>query len=235
MNPNSKNTTKVVGQVIIILVIGGISMWLASLFSNTKNNTEEIATKVAERVEKVVVKKPQCLSTFDDYQKIKQDGQTITLLENLNSYGIAGDGFAKMKTVTVKRIGSGSEVACGYLHLLGTKDEKPLDSWENFYVKAGEFGGHLSNDGAIMNQKTSTSTETLWNLNNISFRKDKNTNALSKADWSALLNVSDMIDFDIALNTTNTKGSIIEVSITYKCWNPDTGNITKDCNLEVVK
>ena len=63
--------------------------------------------------------------------------------------------------------------------------------------------------------------------------KYNNTSEIEKADWAALFNVTNKIKFEIALNTTDPRGTLDEVSIAYQCWSPETGQITHDCRMEV--
>ncbi len=222
---------KIILQIAVILVIGIGAMWLASLFS-TKNDNKEIAKEV---VKGIVIKKPQCVSRLEDYENLKNTGKTITLVKGLNSYGIENDGFVNEKIISVRKIGNESEIACGYLYVLADKGGVPLDlSYENLYIKPSQFGGHINNTTAIISNKKGSATEMLFNLSNIVYKQKRDNSQLIKADWASLLNVADQIDFNVALNTLNPQGKILEMSITYKCWNPETGDITNDCGLEII-
>lgn len=64
-------------------------------------------------------------------------------------------------------------------------------------------------------------------------RADRNNDTLLSADWAALLNVSETVKFEIALNTNNQFGFIDELSIAYKCWNPATGEENTGCKLDI--
>ncbi|OGZ10062.1 MAG: hypothetical protein A3D67_04055 [Candidatus Lloydbacteria bacterium RIFCSPHIGHO2_02_FULL_51_22] len=215
-------------QVLIILAIGVGFVWFSSSF-NKEKPPEEI---VREVVKDVVRKKPSCPNTSDYFNELKSTGQIVVLAKDLKSYGANGL-FTNIKRTVVKSPSSGSQIACGYLFVKAQADNRPLQQqWEHPYVKPGQFGGHLSLESTIANKEVENTTELLFNLSNMVYT-EKLSSELRKADWAALLNVSDRTDFDIALNTTDPGGIINEVSIAYQCWSPETGQSTHDCRLIV--
>ena len=143
-------------------------------------------------------------------------------------YGISNSGsFADEKYISVSRTGSGSEIACGYLYINAGVGKRPLIN-EDVYIVPQGFGGHLESSVAIVNQVVNSSTEMIFSLDNIQYRYAQ---TIYTANWAALLNVANQITFEIALNTSNPEGHINEVGIAYKCWNPQTGDVTTDCHL----
>ena len=82
----------------------------------------------------------------------------------------------------------------------------------------------------IVNKTEMGATEILFNLNQINYTEMLLSEA-RKADWSALLNVSDRTRFDVALSTSDQGGIIDDVSIAYQCWSPETGQTAHDCQL----
>lgn len=221
-----KSYPKVAVQVFIILAIGIGFVWLSSSFSKQKPQ-EEI---VKEVIKEVILKRPSCPNTSEYFTELKNAGQIVVLAKNLNSYGIDGN-FVKVKRTIVKSVGSGSQIACGYLYVKAHVAGRALqEKWEHPYVKPDEFGGHLIIDSAIVNKGEAGATELIFNLGNINYTEILSSET-RKADWAALLNVSDRTTFDTALSTTNESGIIDEVSIAYQCWNPETGQTTHDCRL----
>ena len=155
----------------------------------------------------------------------------VVLANNLNSYGSGGQ-FVNKKIVVVKSSGSGSQVACGYLYVVAHTNNRPLQlEWEHPYIKPSQFGGHIVTNDAILKRETNGKTELLFNLSKISYRILNSDTEIRKADWASLLNVSDRVEFEIALNTVDNRGTLDEVSIAYQCWSPETGQLTTDCEL----
>lgn len=182
----------------------------------------------------------ECPKDFDSYEQTRKS-LIVTLLENKESYGIPGDGFAKEYKVKLKRSGLNSEVACGYLFYRVSVDGRAIQqTYENLVMRPSDsrqFGGHIipNKNVEIRNVDVNNKTEILLPLANITYNPNKGRPDTRSADWVALLNVADEMEFDIALNTTAQAGMIDEVSIAYKCWNPETGQETQDCELEVIK
>lgn len=222
----SKRYIQVGIQVLIILAIG-VGFVLFSSSFNKEKPPEEI---VDEIIKEVVRHRPTCPNTSDYFTELKNAGQVVVLAKDFNSYGADGL-FANVKRTIIKSTGSGSQIACGYLFVGAKVAGRPLQQeWEHPYVKPGQFGGHLILDNAIVNSEKDGATELLFNLSNIVYTEELSSD-MRKADWTALLNVSDRTIFDIALSTTDPGGVINEVSIAYQCWSPETGQITHDCRL----
>lgn len=214
-------------QVLIILAIGVGFVWFSSSFNKEKPQ-EEI---VREIIKEVVKHRPTCPNTSDYFSELRKNPEQIVILaKDLSSYGVGGR-FVNIKRTIVRSTGFGSQIACGYLFVKAQAAGRPLQQeWEHPYVKPGQFGGHFVLDNAIVNSERDGATELLFNLSNIVYTEELSSE-VRKADWVALLNVSDRTDFDIALSTTDPGGVINEVSIVYQCWSPETGQITQDCRL----
>ena len=75
----------------------------------------------------------------------------------------------------------------------------------------------------------------MFNLKNIEYRLTKDSDEKRSADWASLLNVSNVIEFEIALNTLFPEGRVDNVTLAYQCWSPETGKVTDDCELRVQK
>lgn len=214
-------------QLLLIFGLGVAAIWITSLFNRGTSN-EKI---IKEVVKEIVLKKPSCPDTTDAFNALRDSGQIVVLAKNVNSYGENGF-FVNLKTTVIKSTGSGSQIACGYLFVKAHgSNSRPLQvQWENPYVKPGQFGGHLQTENSIIPQDDGKVSEFLFNLSKINYRLE---GEIRQADWAALLNVSNKIEFEIALNTTDKDGTIDEVSIAYQCWSPETGQITNDCRFSV--
>ncbi len=181
-----------------------------------------------------------CPNDFSGYEALPQDQVVKLINKKIPAYAANGM-FVNPTIVIAKRGGEGSEVACGYLYIkAGTKDVGPLRAWENIYINpnplaSNPYGGHLIRDKAILSRDGESFTETLFSLDNINYRPDKNSTEIKSANWAALMNVSERIDFHISLNTEDRTGFIEEISIGYRCFNPQTGKETHDCRFEVVE
>lgn len=217
-------------QLIFIFGLGIAAIWVTSLV-NKEAPSEEV---IREIVKEVVLKKPSCPDTTDAFFTLKDSGQLVTLAKNLNTYGENG-AFVNSKITVVKSTGSGSQIACGYLYVKAHgKDGRALQvQWEHPYINPGQFGGHLETKNSIVPQIYGETNEFLFNLSKINYKLSNSSVEIRQADWAALLNVSDHIQFEVALNTVDRAGTLEEVSIAYQCWSPETGQITHDCRLSV--
>jgi len=218
--------------IILFFVAAYGAVALLGIVTRPKQTVEVPPSTITEVIREVVRKKPSCPNTSDYFNELKSAGQIVVLAKDFKSYGANGL-FTNIKRTIVKSSGSGSQIACGYLFIKSQTGKRPLQQeWEHPYVKPGQFGGHLILDNAIVNADKDEATELLFNLSNIVYTEQLSSE-IRKADWAALLNVSDRTDFDIALSTTDPGGVINEVSIAYQCWSPETGQITQDCRLSV--
>lgn len=219
------------GILLVVLLTAGYFIADQFTFNKESDVRQEI---VKEIVKEVILKKPSCPDTTDSFNTLKDSGQVVVLAKNLNTYGENG-AFVNPKVTVVKSTGSGSQIACGYLLVKAHgSNGRPLQvQWEHPYVKPGQFGGHLETENSIIPKKDGKANEFLFNLSTINYKLANSDTEVRKADWAALLNVSDKIQFEIALNTIDKAGVLEEVSIIYQCWSPETGQITHDCRLSV--
>ncbi len=229
---NKFNFLKGIGQLILVFLVGYLVIKAAAFLTGEKSR-EEI---VREIIKEVSLKRPTCPDTSDAYLNLKNSTTSLSLITaSFKSYGAPDGSFVGKKEVVVKVGGANSQIACGYLYIKANVGNRPLREDENIYIKSGQFGGHIVENTAIINQKVENKSELLFNLNNIFYRENRNASEIIKADYAALFNVSNIIKFEIALNTTNPLGKIDEVNIAYKCWNPETGQETQDCQLSIEK
>ncbi len=214
--------------VLFVAAYGAVA--LLGFITRPKQTVDIAPDTIKEVIKEVVLKKPACPNTSGYFTELKNAGQIVVLAKNLNSYGVDGQ-LINIKRAVVKSVGSGSQIACGYLYIKAHVAGRALQQeWEHPYIKPDEFGGHLIMDNAVINRGENGVTELLFNLSSIKYTEVLSGEA-RKADWSALLNVSDKTRFAVALNTTDQAGVIDEVSIVYQCWNPETGQTTHDCRL----
>lgn len=216
---------KIAVQIIGIVAIGSASILLASLVSNPKENNPVSIN---------------CPLDTSSYQVTKSKHDLVLSPDGWYSYAsVSGDGgFAGNKKVNIKISGS-SQIVCGYLHYVIDINNAPLENTNLVTLVMGavdtywglQFGGHIyPQDKSSIISNSATSTDIIIPLNSISYDGTADTN-IQVVDWVSLLNVSNKINFGIALNTTSKTGRIDSVDIAYKCWNPQTGKETDDCSL----
>ncbi len=176
-----------------------------------------------------------CPKDFKGFEAIPSDQKVKLIDKKIRAYAANGR-FVNPTIVIARRGGLGSEVACGYLYVkTGTESSGPLRDWENVYINPNPYGGHIIKNKSISSKDDDRSTEMLFSLDNVNYRENKNSKELKTANWVALMNVSDRIEFNISLNTEDRTGFIEEISIGYRCINPETGNETHDCKFDVVE
>jgi len=181
-----------------------------------------------------------CSADFLSYQKlIENPKHIVSLIDEKKVMFAENGGFVNSEIIITKNETQKSKVACGYILIrAGTLTNGSLQSWENVYINPSGFGGHINSENHIGRGDSREFSEYLFPLNKIRYwktRTERAKNNLSTADWGVLLNVSDTVEFNIALNTEDKTGFVDELSIAYKCWNPNTGEENNDCSLQVVK
>ncbi|MBI5530400.1 MAG: hypothetical protein HY918_02775 [Candidatus Doudnabacteria bacterium] len=223
-------------QVITIFLTGALII-LGTNFVVSKVHEPQIIEK--EIVREKIVTSLDCPKTYEAYLNLVSNGQVIKLASNLNSYAINSK-FINSKTITLIRSGK-SQIACGYLYINASVNNKKLDDkFDSIYINPQGFGGHiLRTRGISFNPNITSLSEVLIPLNSISYLPNLpyNPNAQDYyvSDWVKLLNVGNRLSIDLALSTQNQKGVIEDISIAYKCWNPNTGEETTDCQLGITK
>lgn len=227
------NFFKAFGLFASALIFVLSAVFLSSLISKWQLGEQKTTPPLATRL---IV---DCPNDFSSYEKVTK---RLKLVENIPSFGNP-DGSFTGKTVSIKRTGLKSQVACGYLFYRVSVGDKPIEQkYANLYMGAVDSrggvqsGGHVLPDKnvEIVNRNTNGKTEILLPLNSITYDGTERKN-IKQANWISLLNVSDQIDFQVALNTAEQSGKIDLVEIAYKCWNPETGEETQDCSLDLVK
>lgn len=207
-----------------IFVIFGVSIALGN-FKDKKEN---------DKSQRLIV---SCLPDNLSYQSLKQNTNQILKLVSTHTYMFAKQGqFVNSEIVVTKSETNTSKVACGYLFVRAGSDKYgALQQYENVYINPNTFGGHINPKSAIVQNDGEKYSEYIYSLNKIEYWKDRNHKTILSADWSYLFNVSSEVKFELGLNTENKTGFIDEISIAYKCWNPQTGEENNDCRLEIKK
>jgi hypothetical protein len=212
---------------IFILAIGviiGVSKLISFLFIE-KGNTEY----------PIVESNVTCPADFSSYEKISQS-KRLEIISNKPSNGT--DGVLKGYKVTLERTGLTSNIACGYLMYQVSYDGKPIEqSSMDLFMRPtySQLGGHLlpdENKRSII-KEVDGKTQILMPLDSIIY-DGLSRNIIKEANWSSLLNVTDTMEFEIALSANNEKGNLDLVEIAYKCINKETGKETDTCSLKVV-
>lgn len=160
--------------------------------------------------------------------------QSVKLIGKRTAMFAENGKFINPQVIIAKSETNDSRVACGYLFVrAGTKNNGALQSWENVYINPDTFGGHIVSKSAISVNDGEQYSEYLFSLDKIQYWPTSARKAILNADWAALLNVSNEVEFNIALNTNDKTGFIDEILIAYKCWNPITGEENTGCKLRV--
>jgi len=228
---NKLPITEMLKTLVFFAVSVSIVIFIAkkidSLFLNEK--TEVLPVVRRESV--------TCDGNYTTYQKLSENPLNgVDLISNETPMYAEGGAF-KSKVVITKIETDKSKIACGYLYVeAGTKTSGALQGWENLYINPKGFGGHINDENNIGPGDGATTSQYLFSLSKINYwktRNDRNNEYLQTADWAVLLNVSDVIEFEIGLNTEDKTGFINKFSIVYKCWNPQTGEENHDCKIQV--
>jgi hypothetical protein len=186
-----------------------------------------------------VYKSVSCPDDIATYNALRENSsQVVKLIPERKLMFAANGRFINSQIVITKNETKESKVACGHLLVrAGTVRSGALQSWENVYINPNNFGGHINSENQIGVGDGREFSEYVFPLNKIQYwktRVDRARGNLSSADWASLLNVSEKVTFEIALNTNDRSGFIDEVSIAYKCWNPTTGKENNGCKLRVI-
>jgi hypothetical protein len=201
------------------------AVFLSSKIEKTDNN-DEVENQTAQ----------EKITCPNDFASFASTTKKVSLIENKPSNGAKG--VAKGYKVTLKRTGLTSDIACGYLSYKISFAGRPIEQdYMSLSMKptGSQFGGHIIPDekrGALIGEVDSK-TEVLMPLDTITF-DGLERNPIKEVNWAALLNVTEQIEFEIALSADTPLGNLDSVEMGYKCINKETRRATEDCNLEVV-
>lgn len=221
------NFLKAVGYFILSLafVLSAVflSRWVNGGFGQESQNNI-----ISHPIERSVV---SCPPDFLSYTTINQN---VKLIDKRTVMFADNGQFINPQVVVAKSETDNSKVACGYLFVrAGTQTNGALQSWEDVYINPNMFGGHIISQNAIVVNDGSEYSEYLFSLDKIPYWPTAARKPSRIANWAYLLNVSNEVKFDIALNTNDKSGFIDELAIAYKCWNPSTGEENNGCKLYI--
>lgn len=230
MNDYKKILAYFIGGLIFVFVAVFGSNALDQL-AKSKAHISASPTPVVQQYQQPVV----CPPNYPAYKAF--GGQTVHLLPKpINNY--ASKGQLRVQAIITEDETQESKVVCGYLYIkAGTTDNGPLKSWESIYINPDNHGGHLNKTNSFGPGDSNDYSEYIYNLNKVEYWEDNrnigNVGQLRKADWGAVLNTSNRITFNIAFNTLDPNAWLYDISISYKCINPNTGQENQDCKLNV--
>ena len=222
-----KWTTKDILQTITILVVAFVLVVLSAWFSKKET--------IVQIPENVLPPKIQCLNNVDSFINTEKK---LLLIEDKPSNG--ANGILKGYKITIKRTGLTDNITCGYLMYEVSFDGKKIEQ-DNMalYMRPtnGQFGGHIwrdENRGAIISEPNNFKTQVIMPLDTITY-DDTVKQPIKQVNWASLLNVSDQIEFEVALSADVLNGNIDLIQFAYKCVNKDTGRENDACLLEIIK
>lgn len=192
-------------------------------------------------------------STDQKIVEIQKDLNTIKEQINLSDYSkkdtlkkaIVASNFRnsvknnKPNATIEKTILVTENISYGYLYVKASVPEGSLLPYDSIYVKLAsnlnsqytEIGGHLRRDKSFEVPKNSSSTEVLYDLQNVFYKAsvpyDEKTTAIS-ADFLKLLNEGQGTKI-ISFTSTLREGTISELSFYYECESQT------QCSIEVQK
>lgn len=230
---DEKTYSKAFFKGLVIMISGLVFIALGTYVSTKiqKKINHNVANNITERG--MVACPPESFS----YQSLVKDtGQILKLISNrIHMYAKDGK-FVDSEVVVTKSETLTSKVACGYLYIKAGAEryeDGALHSWENLYINPNMFGGHIDPNSAVVRNDGGSYSEYIYVLNKIDYRKSLSERSLLTADWSYLFNITSEVKFQIGLNTEDQRGFIDEISIAYKCWNPETGEENNGCKLQI--
>jgi len=236
---NKQNFIKILGQLLIVAVIGIIFVAVATsiikFISPNKIEKEDVENIVNDAIDdKIVQSKPSCDNNFESYSNLVEKKKSFQLIKNYNTYAY-NKTFINSTTREIKISGK-DEIACGYLYIRASKNGKSLDpSYDSIYINPQGFGGHILRGRGIYYRDAESYTEVLISLDSVAYLPntpyDPDAQNFRIANWNHLLNVNSHLDFLLGLSVENNKALIEEISIAYKCWDPKTGKETNGCQL----
>jgi len=224
---------KGIGFFVAAFVFIVFTVWFSSWLNKETGVSDTQPTPSTIRS---IVTCPADLASYSTL--LENNGKAVKLISDRKSMFASNGRFINSQIVVTKNETKESKVACGYLMVrAGTTSNGAFRSWENVYINPNNFGGHINSENQIGRGDGREFSEYVFPLNKIEYwktRADRARGNLSNADWASLLNVSEKVYFEIAMNSNNRTSFIDEVSIAYKCWNPITGEENSDCGLTVI-
>lgn len=227
MGNNSKFDVGEIVKSLLVLTAGLAIVFGVSVALGKWRQPENSATETAKIV--------TCPNDFDSFTNTKNN---VTLLDNKVSSG--NEGILKGYKFTVKRKGLTANIICGYLMYEISFGGRPIEQkYMSLFMRPTDslLGGHMwpdENRGAII-KVMDNKTQVIMPLDTITY--DGTTkHPIKQANWASLLNVSDSMQFQVALSADVKYGNIDLLQIAYKCINKDTGKEDNEtCSLDRIE
>jgi len=240
--PQNKKTNKeIFWQLFTILIIGILFVIIATSvvkFISPKNVERDAVEKVVKEIikERVLITKPICENNYEGYSQLIDNKQFVRLAKNHGAYAENKQLLNVLDKIV--NISGKDEVACGYLYFKASKGKNPIDPiYDSVYIKPSDFGGHILREKSIQLENKEEFTDVLMSLDSIAYLPsspyDSNAQNFRIANWTHLLNVNSHLKFSMGLSIQDGSAVIEEIIIAYKCWNPETGEETKGCQLSL--
>jgi hypothetical protein len=232
IKPLSKNDFWGSVLLIVLFVLGVLIVWNITREKESETPTDSTKKQVVYKYKSVT-----CPKDVEAYNALRENSNQIaTLVEKENMFAKHGR-FINLKVILTKNETRHSKIACGYLFVrAGTKEYGSLQEWENLFINPKDHGGHIDVRNDFMNSEHEDFSEYLFLLDDIRYwenRAERAKGNLLVSDWASLLNASETVPFHIAYNSEVPSGFIDELSIIYKCWDPQTGEENNECKLIV--
>lgn len=238
-----ENSKDIFWQLAIVVVVGIVfiitATFLVKLITPKEIEEDEVKDIVKDIIKEkeILISQPKCEQNVNSYEDLLEKRQFVKIADEKVSYAENGKFVGSIQSV-VTRTGNG-EVGCGYLYIKVSKNSKPINKeWDSIYINPHDFGGHLLREKSILHKNEEKYTEVLFSLDSISYLSglyNHNAQNYKIADWVKLLNVNNYVQFNIGLSVEDYSGYINEIIIAYKCWNPETGEESQNCQLSLDK
>lgn len=223
------STRKIIIYFVVSFIFIAFTVWFSSWIAKPNVVIEE-ELKPIQNIQKYEA--VACPRDFKIYNE--EPRQTVDLIAEPTSMYASNGVFIQPKVVITKGETENSNIACGYLYVKAHTSDGPLQTWQNLYINPDNFGGHIDKSNQFGLGDSNDFSEYLFSLDEIRYWKTrKSRGVILEADWAALLNVSDTVAFTIAMNAQDTGAVIDKMSISYKCWDPQTGQENTNCKLKV--
>ena len=204
----------------ITLLVIAIGVLFFAIFNDTKHPLSTDAGDTLDNIEKT-------LTPYDAKDKMKKE---VLVTDFTNSSVDHEPTNVFTKSLEVK-----GTIAGGYLYVKASVDQSSLTKDDDVYLKLtqnangkySEFGGHLIESQSLATPKNATSTELLFELSSVRYKKaytDSNLEVLS-GNWLNVLNNGNS-RIVLGFVSTERKGEIEELAIYYECLEQTSCNIS---------
>jgi len=233
---DKRNFWEIIKEVMILVSIGVIALiilnWTTDIFKTPKERIIEKEIPVLSEPEPSKYPDYTAIKGINPDPKIKSVNITVDCPEegckNDKPATIEFDGIERR--YKVKGIFSRA-----YLYIEAVVDYgRPLTSWDDFYFKANNLGGHLITDENLLPIPASAFTRYLYDLRSISYYpsiddKSERKNKKYSFNFFDLLKNDTMLNIVAAISSDRPGRIMKEVSIYYECFEGS------GCNIEEIR